>query len=77
MNHDYQKDISGCGLTGLISRKRNRLSGSQILKSLCLMNDRGNGLGAVHVSSARGVQVHDQPALELGQALELAALREE
>ena len=46
MNHDYQKDISGCGLTGLISRKRNRLSGSQILKSLCLMNDRGNGLGA-------------------------------
>ncbi len=46
MEHDYQKDISGCGLTGLISRKGNRLSGSQILKSLCLMNDRGNGLGA-------------------------------
>ncbi|MBI5235852.1 MAG: glutamine amidotransferase family protein [Deltaproteobacteria bacterium] len=46
MNHDYQKDISGCGLTGLISKKRRRVSGSSIVKSLCLMNDRGNGLGA-------------------------------
>ena len=46
MNHRYQRDISGCGLTGLISRKRERLSGSLVYKSLCLMNDRGNGLGA-------------------------------
>ncbi|MBI5599876.1 MAG: glutamine amidotransferase family protein [Deltaproteobacteria bacterium] len=46
MNHDFEKDISGCGLTGVISRKRRRLSGSQIRKSLCLMRDRGNGLGA-------------------------------
>lgn len=46
MNHFYQKDISGCGLTGLISKKRNRLSGAAIVKSLCLMTDRGNGLGA-------------------------------
>ncbi len=46
MNHNYQKDISGCGLTGLISKKRRRVSGSKIVKSLCLMNDRGNGLGA-------------------------------
>ena len=46
MNHDYQKDISGCGLTGLISRKRRRIGGADIVKSLCLMTDRGNGLGA-------------------------------
>ncbi|MDP2688806.1 MAG: glutamine amidotransferase family protein [Deltaproteobacteria bacterium] len=46
MNHDYQKDIAGCGLTGLISKKKERVSGSFIAKSLCLMNDRGNGLGA-------------------------------
>ncbi|MCK5236368.1 MAG: hypothetical protein KAR06_05205, partial [Deltaproteobacteria bacterium] len=46
MNHDYQKDIAGCGLTGLISKKKNRLDGSHIKKSLSLMNDRGNGLGA-------------------------------
>ncbi len=43
---DFQKDISGCGLTGLISKDKKRLSGSLIVKSLCLMNDRGNGLGA-------------------------------
>ncbi len=46
MNHNYQKDMSGCGLTGLISKKKKRFSGSVINKSLCLMNDRGNGLGA-------------------------------
>jgi len=46
VNHDYQKDISGCGLTGLISRKRRRIGGADIVKSLCLMTDRGNGLGA-------------------------------
>jgi len=38
--------MAGCGLTGVISRKRERISGSVIAKSLCLMNDRGNGLGA-------------------------------
>lgn len=46
MNHDYQKDISGCGLTGLINKKKKRVSGAEIVKSLCLMTDRGNGLGA-------------------------------
>ena len=46
MNHNYQKDISGCGLTGILNRKKERVSGGVIAKSLCLMNDRGNGLGA-------------------------------
>ncbi len=46
MNHDYQKDIAGCGLAGLINKKKNPLSGSHIAKSMALMNDRGNGLGA-------------------------------
>ena len=46
MDHNYQKDISGCGLTGLISTKRRMIGGADIVKSLCLMNDRGNGLGA-------------------------------
>jgi len=45
-DHGFQKDISGCGLTGVISRKRKRMGGDTIVKSLCLMNDRGNGLGA-------------------------------
>ncbi len=46
MDHDYQKDIAGCGLSGLISRKKTRISGSDIKKSLSLMSERGNGLGA-------------------------------
>ncbi|MFZ3072542.1 MAG: glutamine amidotransferase family protein [Thermodesulfobacteriota bacterium] len=46
MNHDFEKDISGCGLTGIISKKKKKLDGGVIKKSLCLMNDRGNGLGA-------------------------------
>ncbi|MFV1951273.1 MAG: glutamine amidotransferase family protein [Nitrospinota bacterium] len=40
------KDISGCGLTGFISRKGERVSGEVIARSICNMNDRGNGLGA-------------------------------
>ncbi|MBI5234252.1 MAG: glutamine amidotransferase family protein [Deltaproteobacteria bacterium] len=46
VNLDWQKDISGCGLAGVINKKRKRISGAVIAKSLCLMNDRGNGLGA-------------------------------
>jgi glutamate synthase domain-containing protein 1 len=46
MNRTWQKDISGCGLTGIISRKKKPIDGGVIIKSLCLMNDRGNGLGA-------------------------------
>jgi glutamate synthase domain-containing protein 1 len=46
VNHDYEKDISGCGLTGIISKKKQRLGGEIIKSSICLMNDRGNGLGA-------------------------------
>lgn len=46
MNHNFQKDISGCGLAGIINKDGSRISGSAISKSLCLMNDRGNGLGA-------------------------------
>ncbi|MEE9543473.1 MAG: glutamine amidotransferase family protein [Thermodesulfobacteriota bacterium] len=46
MDHDYQKDIAGCGLSGIISKKKTRISGSDIKKSLSLLNERGNGLGA-------------------------------
>ena len=46
MNHDYQKDIAGCGLSGIISKKKTRISGTDIKVSLSLLNDRGNGLGA-------------------------------
>jgi len=46
VSHNFQKDISGCGLIGIINKDRTRISGSFVTKSLCLMRDRGNGLGA-------------------------------
>jgi glutamate synthase domain-containing protein 1 len=43
--HNFQKDISNCGLTGLISKTGQMVEGSVIIKSITLMHDRGNGLG--------------------------------
>ena len=40
------RDTSGCGLVGFINRDGKRVDGGHIIKSLCLMKDRGNGLGA-------------------------------
>jgi len=40
------KDISACGLVGIMNRKRNAFSGELVRKALHIMNDRGNGLGA-------------------------------
>ena len=46
--HRYNdpRDTSGCGLVGFINRDGRRVDGSYIKKSLCLMKERGNGLGA-------------------------------
>ncbi|RUM89462.1 MAG: hypothetical protein DSZ24_01255 [Thermodesulfatator sp.] len=40
------KDISGCGLSGIIHRKGELISGEVIIKSICSQEERGNGLGA-------------------------------
>jgi len=40
------RNISGCGLVGFINKDRKKVPGNIIKKSLCLLNDRGNGLGA-------------------------------
>ncbi|MFH1736892.1 MAG: glutamine amidotransferase family protein [Actinomycetota bacterium] len=45
-SYRYEKDISGCSLTGFINRGRERVSGSAVTASICNMNDRCNGLGA-------------------------------
>ncbi len=46
MSHRFEKDISGCSLTGFINRDHSRVSGFDITASICNMNDRCNGLGA-------------------------------
>lgn len=45
-SYRYEKDMSGCSLTGFINRGRERVSGSAVTASICNMNDRCNGLGA-------------------------------
>ncbi len=42
---DFQKDISGCGLSGLINKDGERVSGEVIINSIKTQHDRGNGLG--------------------------------
>jgi len=42
---DFQKDISGCGLSGLINKDGKRVSGEVIIRSIKTQHDRGNGLG--------------------------------
>ncbi len=45
MNHNYQKNIGGCGLAGIISKKRRLIPAHDIIESIALQHDRGNGLG--------------------------------
>ena len=43
--YDFQKDISGCGVFGVINTKRELIPGDMPIKAMCTMHDRGNGLG--------------------------------
>lgn len=45
MNHNYQKDISGCGMTGIFNKKGKRIRGDMILASVACLKERGSGLG--------------------------------
>ncbi len=45
MSWRYEKDISGCGLAGIINTRRELINGKVIMKSIALQHDRGNGLG--------------------------------
>lgn len=40
------KEISGCGIAGIIHRKGELLPGEMIIKAICCQYERGNGLGA-------------------------------
>lgn len=41
----FEKDISGCSLTGFICEDGKRVSGEAIIQSIASMNERSNGLG--------------------------------
>ena len=40
-----ERNISGCGLSAMMSRRGNLVSGEAILRSISLLQERGNGLG--------------------------------
>lgn len=40
------KEISGCGIAGIIHKRGELLPGEMIIKSICCQYERGNGLGA-------------------------------
>jgi len=42
---NFQKDISGCGLAGVINTKGNDINGSVITEAMAIQHERGNGLG--------------------------------
>lgn len=39
------KDISGCGLTGIMNQDGKMVNGEQIIRSIEVLHERGNGLG--------------------------------
>lgn len=43
---DFEKDISGCGVFGVMARDKELIPGDIPVKAMCTMHDRGNGLGA-------------------------------
>lgn len=43
--YDFQKDISGCGVFGVIDTKRGLIPGQVPIDGMACMHDRGNGLG--------------------------------
>ncbi len=43
--YNDDKDISGCSISGLMSENRKLMSGHDVLSSIAVMHDRGNGLG--------------------------------
>lgn len=40
------KEISGCGIAGIIHRKGELIPGEMILKAICCQYERGNGPGS-------------------------------
>jgi len=45
MEHYFEKDISGCAISGIMSQEGKLFSGHDIIASIATMHDRSNGLG--------------------------------
>jgi glutamate synthase domain-containing protein 1 len=59
------KDISGCGISGVMSEAGQRFSGEFIMRSIANMHDRGNGLGGGIAAYGIYPQMRDHYAVHL------------
>ncbi len=66
------RDISGCGLSGVISRKRALIPGEVIVRSISHMKERGNGLGAGYAGYGIYPQFPDEYAFHIMYDTEFA-----
>ncbi|MBN2140686.1 MAG: glutamine amidotransferase family protein [Desulfovibrionaceae bacterium] len=62
---DFQKDISGCGIFGVIHKKRGLLPGEMPIRAMACMHDRGNGLGAGYAAYGIYPEFADKYAFHL------------
>lgn len=63
--HRFEKDISGCGLSGIINRRGELIDGDIIIRSICHQRDRGNGLGAGYTAYGIYPEFKDLYALHI------------
>jgi glutamate synthase domain-containing protein 1 len=61
----FEKDISGCSLTGFIHEDGERVNGEAIIQSIALMNERSNGLGGGFAAYGIYSEMKDLYALHL------------
>ncbi|THB63730.1 MAG: hypothetical protein D6E12_16215, partial [Desulfovibrio sp.] len=62
---DFEKDISGCGVFGVINRKQDLIPGTMPIDAICTMHDRGNGLGGGFAAYGIYPEHRDEYALHL------------
>jgi glutamate synthase domain-containing protein 1 len=60
-----QRNISGCGLTAMMSEAGERVSGEAIINSIALLHDRSNGMGGGFAAYGIYPQRPDDYALHL------------
>jgi len=61
----FEKEISGCSLTGFINENGARVNGEAIIQSIALMNERSNGLGGGFAAYGIYPEMKDLYALHL------------
>ncbi|MFH0860189.1 MAG: glutamine amidotransferase family protein [Candidatus Altiarchaeota archaeon] len=62
---NYTKEMSGCGLVGIMSQKKKPIAGEKIMKAISLMSFRSNGLGAGYAAYGIYPEYEDKHAFHM------------